>query len=398
MSAFYNENDPGKAEWLRNLMAADVIAPGVVDERDIRDITPAELAGYTQCHFFAGVGIWSYALRQAGWADDRPVWTGSCPCQPFSSAGQRKGTGDERHLWPAFFHLISQCAPAVVFGEQVASPDGLAWLDLVQADMEGAGYALGAVDTCAAGFGAPHIRQRLYFGAERVANSEHTPEERQREHGGQGLREQEAAGLAGGGMADKVGRTGSHPWLLHGSGKRLADARSVGLEGISEPRSSRTAAGGSQQGRTSTGGGCPPTFGLADLHEDGQREGRECVAAAEDDGTVGDSAVSGISDATGGGCESGAGLRDQGSSEQRRPIAAYDGGVGHNRPADATNGFWRDADWLGCRDGKWRPVEPGTFPLAHGAAGRVLRLRAYGDGIVAPQAIEFIKAFDEVTR
>lgn len=61
-----------------------------------------------------------------------------------------------------------------------------------------------------------------------------------------------------------------------------------------------------------------------------------------------------------------------------------------------TNGFWRDADWLLCRDGRWRPVEPGTFPLAHGAAGRVGRLRGYGNAIVAPQAEAFIRAFDEL--
>ena len=114
------------------------------------------------CHFFAGIGVWSYALRLAGWPDNRPVWTGSCPCQPFSSAGKGAGFTDERHLWPEFFRLIRECRPATVFGEQVASKDGLAWLDLVQNSLESAGYACGALDTCAAGVGAPHIRQRLY--------------------------------------------------------------------------------------------------------------------------------------------------------------------------------------------------------------------------------------------
>src|SRR5690606_31057001 len=138
-----------------------------VDTRSIEDVTPNDLQGYTQCHFFAGIGGWPLALRLAGWPDDRPVWTGSCPCQPFSQAGKGAGFADERHLWPAFFHLIEQCRPSVVFGEQVASKDGLAWLDLVQADLEGAGYACGAADLCAAGVGAPHIRQRLYW----VANA-----------------------------------------------------------------------------------------------------------------------------------------------------------------------------------------------------------------------------------
>ena len=124
MTAFYNERDPYAAAWLRNLIIAGHIAPGIVDERDIRDISPDELAVFAQCHFFAGIGVWSHALRSAGWADARPVWTGSCPCQPFSAAGQRGGETDERHLWPHFHWLIDQCRPAIVLGEQVASKDG----------------------------------------------------------------------------------------------------------------------------------------------------------------------------------------------------------------------------------------------------------------------------------
>lgn len=161
--AYYNEIDPFAAQWLRNLIAAGHIAPGDVDERSIEDVKPDDLRKYTQCHFFAGIGIWSYALRQAGWPDDKSVWTGSCPCQPFSAAGKGDGFADERHLWPAFFHLIRQCRPSVVFGEQVASSDGLQWFDLVQTNLEGANYAAAAVDLCAAGVGSPNIRQRLFW-------------------------------------------------------------------------------------------------------------------------------------------------------------------------------------------------------------------------------------------
>ncbi|MCB4919673.1 DNA cytosine methyltransferase [Brucella intermedia] len=171
MTAYYNEFDPKAAAWLRELIKAGHIAAGDVDERSIVDIRPSDLIGYTQCHFFAGIGVWSYALRRAGWPDDRPVWTGSCPCQPFSAAGKGAGFTDERHLWPHFHWLIENCRPPVVFGEQVASKDGLGWLDLVQADLEGSDYASGAVDTCAAGFGAPHIRQRLWWIAERISNA-----------------------------------------------------------------------------------------------------------------------------------------------------------------------------------------------------------------------------------
>lgn len=173
MTAYYNENDPKAAAWLRELIREGHIAPGVVDERSIEDVVPDELAGYTQCHFFAGIGGWSLALRIAGWPDDRPVWTGSCPCQPFSSAGKRKGAADHRHLWPTFYWIIAKCRPATVFGEQVASKDGRLWLAGVRADMEALGHAFGAADLCAAGVGAPHIRQRLWWVAHATGERGH---------------------------------------------------------------------------------------------------------------------------------------------------------------------------------------------------------------------------------
>lgn len=166
MTAYYNEIDPYAAEWLRNLIASGHIAPGVVDERSIADVQPADLAGFRQVHFFAGIGGWSLALRLAGWPDDRPVWTGSCPCQPFSVAGKKRAESDERHLWPDMRRLVAECRPSVVFGEQVASRLGREWLAGVRTDLEALGYAVGAADLCAAGVGAPHIRQRLWWVAD----------------------------------------------------------------------------------------------------------------------------------------------------------------------------------------------------------------------------------------
>src|SRR5262245_11153039 len=113
--AYYNEIDPYAAQWLRNLITAGHIAPGDVDERDIRLVRADDLRGYTQCHFFAGIGVWSYALRLAEWPDEEPVWTGICPCQPFSQAGGRGGFEDERHLWPDWKRLISESRPHHVF-------------------------------------------------------------------------------------------------------------------------------------------------------------------------------------------------------------------------------------------------------------------------------------------
>lgn len=160
---YYNEFDPKAAAWLRELIRAGLIPAGWVDTRSITEVRPHELTGYTQHHFFAGVGGWPYALRLAGWPDDRPVRTGSCPCQPFSLAGKWLGTKDPRHLWPVFRDLIAFGEPTVTFGEQVASKAGREWLAGVRADMAGLGYDFGAADLCAACAGVPHIRQRLFW-------------------------------------------------------------------------------------------------------------------------------------------------------------------------------------------------------------------------------------------
>ncbi|KKM13756.1 hypothetical protein LCGC14_1712980 [marine sediment metagenome] len=193
---FYNENDPFAAQWLRNLGKADLIPRGEVDERSIKEIRPEELADFQACHFFGGIGGWAYALRLAGWPADRPVWTGSCPCQPFSQAGQGKGEADERHLWPDWFELIRACLPPTVFGEQVASKDGRAWLSGVRADLEALGYEFGAADLCAAGIAAPHIRQRLFW----VADAKDS--DRRSEYQSQATRSGRSGSSGSGGLGD----------------------------------------------------------------------------------------------------------------------------------------------------------------------------------------------------
>ena len=84
-----------------------------------------------------------------------------------------------------------------------------------------------------------------------------------------------------------------------------------------------------------------------------------------------------------------------GAHEGRETLDGSAGRDGADRRSSPTNGQWRDADWLFCRDGKWRPVEPGTFPLAQGAPARVGRLRAYGNAIVPQVAAEVIGAYLE---
>lgn len=335
--SYYNEFDPYAAQWLRNLIAKGLIAPGDVDERSITDVRSDDLRGYVQCHFFAGIGVWSHALRLAGWPDDRPVWTGSCPCQPFSAAGKQKGVEDERHLWPYFFRLIAECRPPVVFGEQVESAIGHGWLDVVSADLENADYAVGAVGIPAAGVGAPHIRQRLYW----VADAAGFRQQGERRPAGK-----EELGASERGTSGGLGNT-----------ERFLPGRNSGA-GISSER------GGSVRAICDAAGPSGSVCRMADSAQLGCGEERPNSGG----GAIGD--------------------RAQGIA------AGLGAGGGHQRPGP-TNGFWRDADWLFCRDGRWRPVEPGTFPLASGAASRVGRLRAYGNAIVPQVAQAFIEAFLE---
>lgn len=382
-SAYYNEIDPYAAAWLRNLISAGHIAPGDVDERSIEDVRPDDLRGYVQCHFFAGIGVWNHALRRAGWPDDRPVWTGSCPCQPFSAAGKGGGFADERHLWPAFFHFIGECRPPVVLGEQVASKDGLAWLDLVQADLEGTGYASGAVDLCAAGVGAPHIRQRLWWVGERVADPDGW--ERIGFADGEGrLVDGTAAGRFKGYREPATG-------VVDGGLDDDDDARLEGL-GLGH-----RAAPGHRKGSLRPVAAAGEPGGLADADQAGQRFERSVrvqrpelhdADGRREDGWMADAAYGGRREE-----RADAGGNVVGDGTQGQPARPGASG-GDSRPGP-TNGFWRDADWLFCRDGRWRPVEPGTFPLAHGASARVGRLRAYGNAIVVQAAQAFIEAYIE---
>lgn len=318
VTAYYNEYEPYAAQWLKNLIAAGHIAGGEVDTRSISDVRADDLKGFTQCHFFAGIGGWSLALRMAGWSDDRPVWTGSCPCQPFSVAGQGKGTADERHLWPVWFELIKECRPSDIFGEQVEAAIRHGWLDLVQTDLESIDYTSGAVCIPAGSVGAPHIRQRLWF----VAHASSS-----------GLEEQfgqwnELTGFAETGLVDELADTKSARWGIRNTNDKWEADGEINA--------------------------------LSDDNETGILANTECGERRQ--------------------------ISVLGHSEVVQPNSA--------EPASqfAGNG-WSSAEWIPCRDNKWRPVEPGTFPLAHGVSNRVGRLRAYGNAICPQAAKEFIKAY-----
>lgn len=221
--AYYNENNPYAAQWLRNLIREGLIADGEVDERSITEVRPRDLRGYPQCHFFGGVGGWSYALRLAGVPDDWPVWTGSCPCGPWSPAGHQDGLSDERHLWPQWFQLIQVCRPPVVLGEQVKDAHRWGWMDIVQGDLEKSDYAVGFAILGAHSVKAPHVRQRIFWVAD--ADFQHGEHDR---------------GRGGGAGAEAQDRTGRHAEFLPGGGSSLdglgnADDFGQGERGRDEP-------------------------------------------------------------------------------------------------------------------------------------------------------------------
>jgi len=378
LSAYYNEIDPYAAQWLRNLIKKGLIADGEVDTRSIINVSPDDLRGFIQCHFFAGIGGWSYALRLAGWPEDRPIWTGSCPCQPFSVAGKGAGTDDPRHLWPHFHRLIAANRPPVVMGEQVAGAAGYGWLDGVRADLEREGYASRGVDIPACSVNAPHIRQRLYWVATDLADTGYMRRGNRPQSSEQKL--SPSSGLGPTTVA-----------MVHSA--------SEGLEG--HGKSGCVAEGGIREtGIVVSGEGC----GTGDVADTSiiRREEREREDRQQDTGGVskGGVDVAGTDESDMADASSQPGQQDTGSAFGDE---ASNGRTGrhtqqpnsHHRPSSYGEGFWDDHIWLTGSDGKSRRVKPSLPLLAHGVSNRVGRLRAYGNAIVPQVAAEVIKAFME---
>ena len=387
---YYNDTDSGAAYWLESLINEGLIPPGHVDRRSIADVQSHELTDYTQCHFFAGIAGWSLALQLAVWPSTRPVWTGSCPCQPFSSAGRGKGTDDERHLWPEFHRLIRECSPPTVFGEQVSGKAGVAWLSGVQADLEASDYAVGAITFPAGSIGSPHQRQRLYWGASRMADTEHNGRDRSegdapkqggnREDNGVSVgdsgRLEYTTGQRGDRRADTTGQTGRDSAEVSGSTGGMANTDS-------RQRNGRPAGEGCQPNRKATG------------REQGHG------------GAASDSETSRLADTHSGRLKGPRPLRHAGN-----PAQDQDREVGR-----AEHAGWSGAEWIECRDGKVRPAQPSLEQMADGLPGdmvpggysrfpvtksgepeqeaRTMRLKGYGNAIVPQQAALFIEAFEE---
>ncbi|MBY5917325.1 DNA cytosine methyltransferase [Rhizobium leguminosarum] len=388
VSAYYNEIDPAAAHILQALINEGVIAPGIVDTRSIKDVQPDDLVGFTQCHFFAGGGLWSVAARLAGWPDDEPLWTGSCPCQPFSAAGKGAGTDDPRHLWPDLHRLIRARRPAVVMGEQVAGAAGYDWFDGVRADLESEKYASRSVDFPACSVDAPHQRNRQYW----VAMADHEGGEC-----GAGLREDgseqdgnvspnSSCSCAACGGRGRVG-----PFFPGGLSSicgncNLVDAKSFGRrEGQPEPEvfSGRSATPRSDAPSSYVGNDIGGRRTWARLPEE---RWEDISLAAWTDGREQGWAEGLYADTYRGG------RSRRTESTQREPIRR----ASSERHLLRNGTHWSDAEWIICHDGKARRAKPGVRLLAHGVPGRVDLWRVGGNAIVPEAAAEVIAAFIDV--
>ena len=424
---YYNEWDKQLAEWLRNLIQAGLLPEGDVDDRSITEVKGTDLAGYTQCHFFAGIGGWPLALELAGWPATRPVWTGSCPCQPFSNAGRQGGTDDPRHLWPHFRRLIeeSKPRPAIVFGEQVASKSGRAWLAGVRTDLEELGYGVGGADLCGASIGSPHIRQRLYWVADSHGDRAERCESQHREGGRAEQSIQDPVGLADATSEGRQRRGTGEPWLdtqseeaisgwvrsrepdigvAHAERCRLMDSEPHNGEHHAEGRPQRNTPLNERKpskGRSHEGGvGDTIEQGLEGLpwastsgHESRwvkEEPHRPTATPSTDDtstyGWVADTELNAERPRQ----RAGQPQYADGQQDDRNPVRDDPG----NGISSATP--WDGAVWLQCLDNRERRIEPRIRPLADGVPGRVVKLRAYGNAIIPQVGAEFVTAFMEI--
>ena len=289
--------------------------------------------------------------------------------------------------------LIAESGPAVVFGEQVASKDGRQWLAGVRADLETLGYGVGAADLCAAGVGAPHIRQRLFWVADAGDAERRWWNQPEEEHGAP-LHSTDRCGVVG--MADaetserlrddgahdggrrpsQVGGSGSSCWLPDaecspGSAERIDDARER-TPGETGNRAVVAESGDRYIGMAYTDG----QRLVEHCQRDGEQEQREQQTSLGHDPS-GFGAFRGMGDASRGGFAVG----------WNAPFAWSSGhDIGASRP-----GF----EVVVCRDGKARRVAPGVPLLAYGIPGRVAQLRGLGNAIVPQVAAEFITAYLE---
>lgn len=294
------------------------------------------------------------AQMERGALDAAPIWsdvrtfdarawrgvvdcvTGGYPCQPFSSAGQRRGESDPRHLWPDVARVLRECGPAICFFENVSGHMSLGAHEVI-GELQTLGYRVACSLWTAQEVGAPHRRERMFImGLRERCVVPDAKSERQ-----------QASGIAG--------REGAQVAMPSGCGDDAADAHSIGLRHAERHRPEGAAVAGHD--------GAPEP--LADAPRGHAPAGRWPVRGeVAFTGSCGSS----LADTDGervekGGLRPGEGARHSGVDSPR------DGGR-----------------TLSIGRGDWWEAEPDVGRVVNGVPARVDRLRALGNAVVPEQA------------
>jgi DNA (cytosine-5)-methyltransferase 1 len=425
----YNEIDPYCCDWMQNLISKGAIPNGTVNRRSITELRPGDLVGFNQCHFFCGIAGWPIALRIAGWPEDLPCFSGSCPCQPWSCAGKKKGQKDERDLWPDFFKIIKESRPQFVFGEQVASSDVVGskleadflaaiqsgnnakanklaeriakkndgqkldeldqrWITRVCSDLEEIGYSVWFSVLGAHSVSSPHKRQRLYWVAYTGVKSSKWGTGRLFE------KEDKISGtrISDGNMSFRSA-DGRENFSV--ADNRQEQRRSWRSDGIQTDQAERTSGPDELERRSEN------KF-VAYVESDRRRKEFEDIGRNSEgnrpEGKLGRTSISGEDFI----------LAD--NERTRREEARSGHGIDAGR--EFVEVFYDGNILIQCRDDKIRRIEPGILPVVNGIpkdmgrgepelrrlvkgarANRKGRLRAYGNAIQIGVAVKFIRAF-----
>jgi len=277
------------------------------------------------------------------------IITGGFPCQPFSVAGKQKGTSDDRHLWPEMFRIIKTFKPRFVIGENVRGivniQDGVVF-ETVCTDLEDEGYEVQPFNIPAAGVGAPHRRERIWFIAVRedVGNTQHN-----------------------GSPTSEIGR--GHEEINGGTEKRQN-------ESFEFERTSRSEDNGNVSKENKNN--------VADTNNEGLRTR---IGGSDNDHET--ESRSGGADRTR--SESDVERHNSTSTEIKgMDVADTDTRLGNGENEEIqSRGQTSDSSSARETSQGWWSVEPNVGRVAHGVSGRVHRLKGLGNSIV-PQIVEEI--------
>ena len=297
------------------------------------------------------------------------IITGGFPCQPFSVAGKQKGTSDDRHLWPEMFRIIKAFKPRFVIGENVRGivniQDGVVF-ETVCTNLEDEGYEIQPFNIPAAGVGAPHRRERIWFIAVRedVANTVSNDERREISRSYEEERRIQEEHRQNNSTTGKSSRTSE---IRNGDN---------GYENMENSR--RTLRQGSK---------------LFDTNED--EVGKENANQHQRSSSSSESNVANTDTRLGNGeneeIQTGRNTSNISSSEMANTNSERLEGLGQSSSQfnETSSSTSRSKERQGQVDQGWWSVEPNVGRVAHGVSGRVHRLKGLGNSII-PQIVEEI--------